>query len=295
MPASSAGMARSPCSHRRSSCPSVSPSPIRGNRPAPNLKPRPVLVCPARDWSAQPARSGRTSALRHPCSKPLSVQTQRLSRRHERGIQVAEAGATAAGDGQVQGVSGPQGCGPAAQAGVGTAVVLGFQFQHQQVRRQAALKAPQHRLGTKTVPCCHVPRRCRQALTATYAAGMGTLTPTGLAGWLAGNSGLPLEQQAWSLGPGLEAAEIREALAQLSRDPEVRALLLFGSRARGQARPTSDLDLLLILQGNQTLQQLNLARQQLQMLGFGWLTNSWTTTTTTGATSRTTTGISASQ
>ena len=190
--------------------------------------------------------------MRHPCSKPLSVQTQRLSRRHERGIQVAEAGATAAGDGQVQGVRGPQGCGPAAQAGVGMAEVLGFQFQHQQVRRQAALKAPQHRLGTKTVPCCHVPRRCRQALTATYAAGMGTLTPTGLAGWLAGNSGLPLEQQAWSLGPGLEAAEIREALAQLSRDPEVRALLLFGSRARGQARPTSDLDLLLILQGNQT-------------------------------------------
>jgi predicted nucleotidyltransferase len=41
-------------------------------------------------------------------------------------------------------------------------------------------------------------------------------------------------------------------LAQLSRDPEVRALVLFGSRARGEARPTSDLDLLLLVDGPRT-------------------------------------------
>jgi predicted nucleotidyltransferase len=81
---------------------------------------------------------------------------------------------------------------------------------------------------------------------------MGILTPTSLSDWQAANPGPSLEGQGWSLGPGLEAAEIREALAQLRCEAEVRALVLFGSRARGQARPTSDLDLLLILHGSQT-------------------------------------------
>jgi hypothetical protein len=63
-----------------------------------------------------------------PCSKQLSVQTQLLGRRHKRGIEAAEAGSTPAGDGQVQGISGPQACGPAAQAGVGIAEVLRLQL-----------------------------------------------------------------------------------------------------------------------------------------------------------------------
>lgn len=49
------------------------------------------------------------------------------------------------------------------------------------------------------------------------------------------------------LGPGLEDPRIAAALAQLARDPEAPALVLFGSRARGEARPGSDLDLLLIV------------------------------------------------
>jgi len=47
------------------------------------------------------------------------------------------------------------------------------------------------------------------------------------------------------LGPGLEAAEIAAALAQLGQDPEIDKVVLFGSRARGTARRASDLDLLI--------------------------------------------------
>lgn len=54
------------------------------------------------------------------------------------------------------------------------------------------------------------------------------------------------------LGPGLEAPEIGAALARLRLDPDVQEIRLFGSRARGEARPGSDLDLLLILKGNLT-------------------------------------------
>jgi uncharacterized protein len=53
----------------------------------------------------------------------------------------------------------------------------------------------------------------------------------------------------WPLGPGLEARAIGAALTQLSRDPEVESIVLFGSRARGEARPDSDLDLLLMARG----------------------------------------------
>ena len=48
-----------------------------------------------------------------------------------------------------------------------------------------------------------------------------------------------------ALGPGFEAAVIGAALVQLSRDPEVERMVLFGSWARGDARPDSDLDLLI--------------------------------------------------
>jgi len=62
----------------------------------------------------------------------------------------------------------------------------------------------------------------------------------------------PSHRQQCLLGPGLEAADIGAALAQLGRDPEIASLVLFGSRARGNARPHSDLDLLVIVAGNLT-------------------------------------------
>ena len=62
----------------------------------------------------------------------------------------------------------------------------------------------------------------------------------------------PTHRQQCLLGPGLEAAEIGSALAQLGHDPEIARLVLFGSRARGNARPHSDLDLLVIVTGDLT-------------------------------------------
>ncbi|MFN9629904.1 MAG: nucleotidyltransferase family protein [Cyanobacteriota bacterium] len=51
------------------------------------------------------------------------------------------------------------------------------------------------------------------------------------------------------LGPGLEGERL-EALAQalqtIAADPTVQALVLFGSRATGNARPDSDVDLLVV-------------------------------------------------
>ncbi len=49
------------------------------------------------------------------------------------------------------------------------------------------------------------------------------------------------------LGPGLDTEACGQALARLCADPEVRAVLAFGSRARGEARPDSDLDLAVIV------------------------------------------------
>ena len=66
------------------------------------------------------------------------------------------------------------------------------------------------------------------------------------------NAAVPC-QRAWlestglkapDLGPGLNAVPIEAGLAELSRQPDVKALVLFGSRARGQAAPRSDLDLI---------------------------------------------------
>jgi predicted nucleotidyltransferase len=60
---------------------------------------------------------------------------------------------------------------------------------------------------------------------------------------------------ARTLGAGLEAPEIPAALARLRLDPDVQEIRLFGSRARGEARPGSDLDLLLILKGSLTAER----------------------------------------
>jgi len=51
------------------------------------------------------------------------------------------------------------------------------------------------------------------------------------------------------LGPGLEAEQrqaLEAALQTIAADPTVQALVLFGSRAMGNARPDSDLDLLVV-------------------------------------------------
>jgi predicted nucleotidyltransferase len=58
---------------------------------------------------------------------------------------------------------------------------------------------------------------------------------------------LPSDRQPFRLGPGLEDGAIERALACLGQDPEVQSLVLFGSRARGDARAGSDLDLLVIV------------------------------------------------
>ena len=51
------------------------------------------------------------------------------------------------------------------------------------------------------------------------------------------------------LGPGLEgdlAERLGAALREIGGDPSVQALVVFGSRATGQARAESDLDLLVV-------------------------------------------------
>ena len=49
------------------------------------------------------------------------------------------------------------------------------------------------------------------------------------------------------LGPGLDPQACGQALARLCSEPEVRAVLAFGSRGRGQAHSDSDLDLAVIV------------------------------------------------
>ena len=48
------------------------------------------------------------------------------------------------------------------------------------------------------------------------------------------------------LARGLDAAALQQGLERLVADPEVRAVVAFGSRARGDGRPDSDLDLAVI-------------------------------------------------
>ncbi|MFM7696635.1 MAG: nucleotidyltransferase family protein [Vulcanococcus sp.] len=57
---------------------------------------------------------------------------------------------------------------------------------------------------------------------------------------------IPVPWQCPDLGPGLSTAACEPLLQQLSADPATKALVLFGSRARGEADVHSDLDLLLI-------------------------------------------------
>jgi hypothetical protein len=45
---------------------------------------------------------------------------------------------------------------------------------------------------------------------------------------------------------GLDAIALRQGLERLVADPEVRAVVAFGSRARGDGRADSDLDLAVI-------------------------------------------------
>jgi uncharacterized protein len=68
------------------------------------------------------------------------------------------------------------------------------------------------------------------------------------------------------LGPGLEDPRIAAALAQLAGDPEAPGLVLFGSRARGEARPGSDLDLLLIVAGSLTQERERALRSRARAL-----------------------------
>ncbi|MFM7236351.1 MAG: nucleotidyltransferase domain-containing protein [Cyanobium sp.] len=68
------------------------------------------------------------------------------------------------------------------------------------------------------------------------------------------------------LGPGLEDPQIAAALAQLVHDPQVAQLVLFGSRARGEARPGSDLDLLLIVPGSLTQDRERVLRSRIRAL-----------------------------
>lgn len=83
----------------------------------------------------------------------------------------------------------------------------------------------------------------------------------------------PLELPV-DLGPGLDPHVCGLALARLCAEPDVRALVVFGSRARGEARADSDLDLAVILRLPQLPPAEKLAcwrrfRERLGPLGVG--------------------------
>ena len=84
--------------------------------------------------------------------------------------------------------------------------------------------------------------------------------------WVEDHPGRSQRQETWPLGPGLEAAAISSALRQLRQNPQVDRMVLFGSRARGNARPSSDLDLLLILRGTLTRERETQLRRQARAL-----------------------------
>jgi predicted nucleotidyltransferase len=76
------------------------------------------------------------------------------------------------------------------------------------------------------------------------------------------------------LGPGLDPQVFVLALARLCAEPDVHALVVFGSRARGEARADSDLDLAVILRQPQLSPDEKLAcwrrfRERIGQLGVG--------------------------
>lgn len=76
------------------------------------------------------------------------------------------------------------------------------------------------------------------------------------------------------LGPGLDPSACAAALARLCSQPDVLAVVAFGSRARGEARPDSDLDLAVIMAQAQLTPVAKAAcwrrcRQALGQLGVG--------------------------
>jgi predicted nucleotidyltransferase len=74
------------------------------------------------------------------------------------------------------------------------------------------------------------------------------------------------DRQPCRLGPGLEDGAIEQALACLGQDPEVQSLVLFGSRARGDARADSDLDLLVIVRDLLTTEREKQLRHRVRAL-----------------------------
>ena len=76
------------------------------------------------------------------------------------------------------------------------------------------------------------------------------------------------------LGPGLDLQRCGGALARLCAEPDVQAVIAFGSRARGEARVDSDLDLAVIVRQPQLTPAEKMAcwqsfRGALGLLGVG--------------------------
>lgn len=76
------------------------------------------------------------------------------------------------------------------------------------------------------------------------------------------------------LGPGLDPGVCGAALMRLCGEPDVQAVLAFGSRARGEARVDSDLDLAVIVRQGQLTPKQKLEcwrrfRERLGPLGVG--------------------------
>jgi predicted nucleotidyltransferase len=101
------------------------------------------------------------------------------------------------------------------------------------------------------------------------AASEASFTPPPIP-WLRPQS---LDPQA-NLGPGLDPLRCGQVLARLCADPDVQAVVVFGSRGRGEARADSDLDLAVILRQAQLSPAEKMAcwqrfRQRIGVLGVG--------------------------
>jgi len=77
-----------------------------------------------------------------------------------------------------------------------------------------------------------------------------------------------------AVGLGLDLDALTAGLHRLAADPEVKALVAFGSRARGNAKPDSDLDLAVIstapqLEPQRKLEEWSRLRGQLASVGVG--------------------------